>query len=71
MRTHKGRRIGRLGGAALALGASLTLGACDLEVTNPGPVADTSLDDATAFQATLNGSIRTFSDALNEIAVDV
>ena len=71
MRTHIGKKkIGRFGGA-LALGASLTLGACDLEVTNPGPVADTSLNDDAAFQATLNGAIRTFSDAINEIGVDV
>lgn len=58
----------------LALGAfvaAIGLAGCDLEVTNPGPVADESLNSAAAFRATVNGAIRTLSEALSVVGVDV
>ena len=42
--------------------------ACDLTVSNPGPVADEALDDAAAHQALVNGMGRALSRALGYIA---
>lgn len=50
--------------AALLLATS----ACDLTVSNPGPVADEALDDAAAHQALVNGMGRALSRALGYIA---
>lgn len=48
--------------------AALVLGACSLEVTNPGPVNATYLDDKAAFPALVNGAGRDLSEALNWIS---
>jgi hypothetical protein len=66
MRTFKGTRLGLAG----ILG-SVALAACDLTVTNPGPVADESLNSEASFRATLNGAIRSLSETLSLIGVDV
>lgn len=42
--------------------------ACDLTVSNPGPVADAALDNAAAHQALVNGMGRSLSRALGYIA---
>lgn len=49
-------------GAALA--ATLGLGACDLNVSNPGPVEDSFLDVEAAHNAVVYGAIRAFNSAL-------
>jgi hypothetical protein len=45
--------------------AALIVMACDLKVTNPGPVNATFLDDKAAFTAVVNGAGRNLADALN------
>lgn len=47
---------------------ALSLWACDLSVSNPGPVADDALNDASAHQAVVNGMSRTLARALGYIA---
>ncbi|MHB1071141.1 MAG: hypothetical protein ACYC1W_14905, partial [Gemmatimonadaceae bacterium] len=59
-------RIRRMSG--LAPLAALLLGACNLEVTNPGPVNATYLDDKAAFPALVNGAGRDLSEALNWVS---
>ena len=54
--------------AGLAPIAALLLGACSLEVTNPGPVNATYLDDKAAFPALVNGAGRDLSEALNWVS---
>ena len=41
---------------------------CDLSVSNPGPVADTALDEAVAHQAVVNGMGRALSRAVGFVA---
>ena len=41
---------------------------CDFEVTNPGPIQDTFLDDTQAFEAILNGMIRSHSVGMTFMA---
>lgn len=48
--------------------AALIVSACDLKVTNPGPVAATFLDDKAAYAAVVNGAGRNLADALNWVA---
>lgn len=48
--------------------AVLLLSACNLEVTNPGPVNATFLDDKAAFPALVNGSGRDLAEALNWVS---
>lgn len=48
--------------------AALLLGACNLEVTNPGPVNATYLDDKAAFPALVNGAGRDLAEALNWVS---
>ena len=45
--------------------AALIVSACDLKVTNPGPVNATFLDDKAAFPAVVNGAGRNLAEALN------
>jgi hypothetical protein len=52
-------------GAAVPLAAILVFGACDLKVSNPGPVQDQFLNDKAAVPAIVNGAGRDLSDALN------
>lgn len=54
--------------SGLAPLAALLLGACNLEVTNPGPVNATFLDDKAAFPALVNGAGRDLAEALNWVA---
>lgn len=56
---NRENRTGRSGwrfGAFVALAAALMLGACDFEVTNPGPVPDTRLDDVGAHEGVIQGA---------------
>jgi hypothetical protein len=46
----------------------LHLGACDLNVSNPGPVADDALDENSAHLAVVNGMGRTLARALGYVA---
>ena len=55
----------RVFGSAVAL---LTAAACDLSISNPGPVADEALDDASAHPAMVGGMGRSLSKALGYIA---
>ena len=48
--------------------AALLLGACNLEVTNPGPVNATYLNDKAAFPALVNGAGRDLAEALNWVS---
>lgn len=57
----------RLRACAWAL-AALILSACNLEVTNPGPVNATFLDDKAAFPALVNGAGRDLAEALNWVS---
>ncbi len=49
-------------------GLLIATSACDLTVSNPGPVADEALDDAAAHQALVNGMGRALSRALGYVA---
>lgn len=62
------RRVGRSVRTLALTGAILAPG-CDFEVANPGPVQDTYLNDAAAFRAVANGSVRAFNEAMNYIAL--
>lgn len=53
---------------ALFAGLLIATSACDLTVSNPGPVADEALDDTAAHQALVNGMSRALSRALGYIA---
>lgn len=55
----------RLGAAALLIAAA---GACDFEVTNPGPTEDEYLDKPEAHQAIANGAAYYVYESLNYIA---
>jgi hypothetical protein len=58
-------RSGRRAAGLAAVASMVTLAAC--EVTNPGPVADESLNDATVHQSLVNGSGRKLSQAISFI----
>jgi hypothetical protein len=49
---------------------TLVLGACDFDVTNPGPVADEVLNDPGSHTAVIGGLKRAFSDAWNQVALE-
>ena len=61
---HSTSHLPRLRTVAWPL-AALIVSACDLKVTNPGPVNATFLDDKAAFAAVVNGAGRNLSEALN------
>jgi len=69
----KGRRRfkprGRIGTAALAAFAILLAG-CDMEVTNPGPVQDTFLNDPGAWNAVYHGVLFNNAFAYTRLAED-
>ena len=50
------------------LGLASLVSACNLEVTNPGPIQASSLDDPAALAAIVNGAGRNLADALNWVA---
>jgi hypothetical protein len=52
----------------MAAGVLVTAAACDVTVSNPGPVDDGALDDPAAHQALVNGMARALSRALGFIA---
>jgi hypothetical protein len=54
-------------GAVVVL-ASLSIAACDLDVQNPGPVADSFLDNESAHEAMANGAMVALADALTTTA---
>jgi len=60
----KHRRLG----AFITLVAAVQLSACNFDVTNPGPVQDSFLNDSLAFVAIVNGMGRDLSDGLNYLA---
>jgi hypothetical protein len=60
--------VGRCCAGALTVTAMV---ACDLRVTNPGPVADDFLNDPGAYAAIVNGIVRPLSLNLTDIAIDV
>src|SRR5688572_18685201 len=47
---------------------SALLGACDLDVSNPGPVQDEFLNDPAAHAAAVTGAHRALALALNQVA---
>lgn len=63
-------RIRTRAGVAGSLLGVLVLSACDLSVTNPGPVQDDFLDDDGAFPAVVNGAKRAFAMAYTRLALD-
>lgn len=63
-------RVGRLTRSTIAIAGILAIGACDLTVTNPGPVQDAFLDEEGAFPAILQGVRRQHAMALTRIALD-
>jgi hypothetical protein len=50
--------------AVLAVGLAATLVACEMEVSNPGPVEDSFLDDEAAHAAVVYGAMREFNGVL-------
>lgn len=60
----------RCAGIGAALLSALALGACDLSVTNPGPVQDDFLNDDGAFPAVVNGAKRAFALGYTRLALD-
>ena len=57
-------RRGFLSAPVVALGLAVAVTACDLKVSNPGPVSDDYLNVNAAHDAVVNGAIRAFNDAL-------
>lgn len=57
-------------GSLVALAVVLGTGACDLSVTNPGPVQDAFLDEAGAYPAILQGVLRQHAMGYTRIALD-
>lgn len=62
---HDRRFLHALVSVALAAGAA----ACDFEVTNPGPIQDEAINNASSHQALVNASIRSFGDGLGFLYV--
>lgn len=54
---------------AISVALTVCLGACDFEVTNPGPVQDEAVNNSTALQSLVNGSIRAFGEGLGFLYV--
>lgn len=55
-------------GSVMATAMVASLGACDLRVFNPGPIADSELDNPAAHEALVNGMGRALSRAVGYIA---
>ena len=62
---HATRRLAGPAALATALTMVLTLAACDVQVTNPGPIQATFLDNKNATTAIVNGAGRNLAEALN------
>jgi len=62
MNTRLDRRV--MAAPVIALAMTVGLAACDLKVSNPGPVSDDYLNVNAAHDAVVNGAIRAFNDAL-------
>ena len=69
MSVRRLRSGGYMGVGAIVM-AALLLTACDLTVTNPGPVQDAFLDDPGAYPAVLNGARRALAMGYTRLAVD-
>jgi len=65
---HHVTRVRGGAGMGMALLAALSMTACDFDVTNPGPVEDDFLDNATAHQAMANGVMTQLAEALTNVA---
>lgn len=61
-------RSSRYGGVLTGAIAASLLAACDLSISNPGPIADEALDDVAANQAIANGMGRALSRSLGFVA---
>lgn len=59
------RIIRRAAWIAAPAAVVLTLGACNVQVTNPGPIQATFLDNRNALTAIVNGAGRNLSESLN------
>lgn len=59
-RSTTGTRFGLAAAILVAAGVA----ACDLKVSNPGPVQDSFLDDTAAHAAIVNGALRAYNNAL-------
>lgn len=70
-RMNKTPRNGRAAprGATAVAALTLAMGACDLTVTNPGPIQDEFLDDIAAAPAVVNGMEAQLSQALGWMAL--
>lgn len=62
------KRFGIRGPIGVALIGALTLGACNFDVVNPGPIIDGALDSLTGHQAIVNGVQRNLADAVDQVA---
>lgn len=62
------RSVTALSAQIVALVAALTLGACNFDVVNPGPILNDSLDNLTGHASVVNGVNRNLADALDQIA---
>ena len=58
----------RIVSCAATLGFVALLSACELEVSNPGPIQAEALDDPKALTAVVNGAGRDLAEALNWVA---
>jgi hypothetical protein len=58
-------RSARVTAAAAGLTLIATLSACELKVTNPGPIQADALNDAKALTAVVNGAGRDLAEAIN------
>lgn len=68
MKTRKlSRRTAMPAGTAVGV-LLLSLGGCDFEVINPGPVQDAFLNDTTALTAVVNGMGRDLAEGMNYVA---
>ncbi|MDQ8164128.1 MAG: RagB/SusD family nutrient uptake outer membrane protein [Gemmatimonadota bacterium] len=59
------RFIRRVAGLAVPAVVALTFSACNVQVTNPGPIQATFLDNKNALTAIVNGAGRNLSESLN------
>ena len=58
-------RSGRAAATMAALTLITTLSACELKVTNPGPIQADALDDTKALTSVVNGAGRDLAEAIN------
>jgi hypothetical protein len=62
------RSVTAWGAHTIAVAGAITLGACNFDVVNPGPILDDSLNNLTGHASVVNGLNRNLADALDQIA---